>query len=213
LYGQSQTNLKSREVKRFVRSMIHKDELFKIFIRWTQRSFMALKSSRRRTHSLRSRVTVQHAWTIWSRYSDMRKASWRIYCARVWPSNILNKLTRSMVAPFPQVCLHIQVGLRMGPLESNSAHLDFHAVLYLENEFYSSQRFGVPAARMDGFVHVVRERGLAGSLAETRESNPIDTICCWKELHPLSSKGSLKECWQRRGNSPDTCKSVILTNT
>ena len=80
----------------------------------------------------------------------------------------------------------------MGPPESNSTRLDFHAVLHLENEFYSSQRFGVPAARMDGFVQVVRERGLGGTPIETCESISRGMLCCWKGLHHSSSTRVLK---------------------
>ena len=117
----------------------------------------------------------------------MRNATWRIYCAHVVALNI-SKPTRSNVAPLPQVCLHIQSGLRMGPPESNSAHLDFHAVLYLENEFYSSHRFGVPAAQMDDFVHVVHERNLVATPPQAPESISIGKFCCWTKLHPYRQK-------------------------
>ena len=77
----------------------------------------------------------------------------------------------------------------MGPPESNLTRLDFRAILHLENEFYSLQWFGVPAARMDGFVHVVCERGLVG-VPRKDQSMPTDIFCCWKELHHSSSKES-----------------------
>jgi len=88
-----------------------------------------------------------------------------------------------MLALFPQVCLRTQGGLWMGPPESNSTRADFHGFLYLENEFYSSQRFGVPEARMDGFVPVVSEKGLVDKATASGASTPINMLYCWKELH------------------------------